>query len=435
MATAIVSCEKSGDFTPVPEKSMFDIALLDTFRVATSTLLIDSIYTSDISRLLVGSIQDPELGTLSTSAYFKFGPSGFLTFEDRNMVYDSLYLTLHYDGYEFGDQAQQQQFTVREIMEEYAVSSEDLYYDFDRLDYGRASLATFGFDPDWESGDSIAIKMSDELGERLFQMAEAGEVNVGNIDFEREFEGLALVPELNSTGQVVGFANSINPTGLNQETYVSLRMYYHEKGEFTDNYYFDFQQTLPRQAFNAIETDRRQSLLANLDGDNPVPAANADHKTFIQAASGIQTKIRFPTVDDLNKLGLEYIVNTAVLRLEPVPGSYGDLSELPDSLALYLTDKYNEVGNVTFSISGSTDIAQYAHLEADDERGLFAYYQFDVTEFIFLQLQDRNRNELALLAAPTAESILGGVDQMQLGGQEYPTPGVKLEIYLTKIID
>ena len=233
----------------------------------------------------------------------------------------------------------------------------------------------------------------------------------------------------------MGFTNSTNETGINQTNHITLRMYYHEAGEFTENYAFDFLQTLPAQAFNGFEADREKGLLAALDGDNPVYAPDSENKTFIQAASGIQTKIRFPSVDMLNKLDPQFIVNTAVLRLEPVPGSYEEVSELPDSLALYLTDKFNEVGNVTFNVSGSTSLAQYAQLEVDDERGLYAYYQFDVSEFIFQQLRDRNQNELALLAAPTARSILGGVDQLQLGGQDFPVQGVNLQIYLTKIID
>ena len=434
-ALGLNSCEQSGDFTPGPGADIFDVAVLDTFRLETSTILIDSILTSQVDRLLVGSISDPDLGDFTASTYFKMGPSANLTFSGRSFIYDSLYLMLRYDGYSFGDERQEQKITVREVLEEYGVATDEVYFDYDRLNYSRQPLGDFSFDPEWEEGDSIAVKISDELGQRLFALAEEGKVRFSDEDFEREFEGLALVPELGSTGHIMGFSNSTNETGIDQTTNITLRMYYHEEGEFTENYEFDFLQVLPTLAFNAYEPDRDKGLLAALTDENPIMAEEADNKTFIQAASGIQTKIRFPTVDALNKLDPQYIVSAAILRLEPVPGSYGDLAQLPDSLALYLTDKYDQVGNVTFSVSSSTQLAQYGRLQADDERGLFAYYEFEVSEFIFQQLSDQNQNELALLAAPTAQSILGGVDQLQLGGQDYPVRGINLQIYLTKIID
>lgn len=433
IAVFLFSCEQPGEFTPDQEPEIFDVAVLDTFSVSTSTLMVDSIITTQVSRLLAGHISDPDLGELKASAYFKVGPGGSLDFEERNMVYDSLYLMLKFDGYAFGNENAVQRFSIREIREEYGMDETEIHYGFERLTYSRGALGYFESDPDWEAGDSIAVKLSDELGQRLFQLAEEGRVLFADEDFPRELEGLVIVPEGEEFGQVLGFSNSTNPTGLNQLNEITVRMYYHEEGEFNDQFSFDFTQTHVGVAFNGFETDRSHTALAGLSGDSPQEAAISGNKTYIQGGVGLQTKIRFPSLKEINRLDKEYIVNSAVLRIEPVKGSFSDSRQLPDSLAFYLTDKYNEVGGLIFDASASAALAQYGHLQVDDERGLYAFYEVNVTEFVFQQLQNQDNNELALLVAPTALSILGGVDQLWIGGENHADPGVTLKVYMTKL--
>lgn len=429
------SCEKSGEFTPAEDPVSFSVVVLDTFAVETSTQLIDSIVATDITRLLVGNIDDPEFGKLKASAYFQLGSNSSPDFDGKNMVYDSLYLSLLYDGYDFGDPAEGQRFSIREVVAEYWAEGDEVYYSFDRLSYGRNPLGVFDYDPEWNSGDSIAIRLSDDLGTRLFDLMEAGQVGFFEDEFYREFEGLVIVPDGEEPGHIVGFGNSTNPTGANVEDAIILRLYYHEEGEFAESLEFDFTQLEPEIAFSAMEADRSGTPLAELTGENPIDASETGDKTFIQAGAGLQTKIRFPNLETLNKIDKQYMVNTAMLRLEPIPRSYDDISDLPDSLALYLTDKYNEVGNVIFYVSGSTSLPDYAHLQADDEYGYGAYYEFNVTEFVFQQLQDQTNLDLALFAVPTAAEILGGVDRMQIGGNDHSRKGVTLKIYLTKLIE
>lgn len=95
---ATADCEQPAGFTPAEDPMGFDVSVLDTFHIQSSTLLADSLITSGLSRLLVGSQKHNDLGSLKISSYFKFAPGEFLGFEGVNMVYDSPPLILNYDG-------------------------------------------------------------------------------------------------------------------------------------------------------------------------------------------------------------------------------------------------------------------------------------------------------------------------------------------------
>lgn len=431
---ATVACEQPGDFTPAEDSMRFDISVLDTFHIESSTLLADSLVTSGLSRLLVGRQADSDLGELEIRSYFKFAPGDFLDFEEANMVYDSLRLILNFDGYATGDSEKTQLFNVREIVQEFGTEDDEFYFGFDQLNTGRASLGSFVFDHDWEAGDSIFISMDDELGERLFELADDNEVYPTNLDFLRDFEGLVIEPGGEEAYQVFGFANSATANGafLNR---IVLRMYYHEEGEFTQAHSYDFVQIREDIAFSNFEADRTETGLATLTGDDPVSSRLSGDKTYIQAGLGVQSKIRFPYLRKLNELDKEYIVNAAILRITSVKGSYTNVAELPDSLALFITDKYNTIGQVFFNVSGGTSVAQYGSLQADDELNLFAHYEFDITEFVFQQLQEQGEQGLALIASPTPSGILNTVDRLTIGGTDYGSPGLTLKVYMTKLTE
>lgn len=431
---SLAGCEQPGTFTPVDDPVGFDVSALDSFHIESATLLADSLVTSGLSRLLIGRQQHNDLGDLEIRSYFKFAPGNFLDFEGANMVYDSLRLILNYDGYVMGDEEKTQPFNIREIVQEFGTADDEFYFGFDQLNTGRTSLGSFRFDHDWEEGDSIFISLDNNLGERLFKLAERNEIYPTNLDFLREFEGLMLEPEGEEAYQVFGFANS-QTVNDNFENKIILRMYYHEEGEFTNAYHYDFVQIREDIAFSSYHSDRTGTGLAGLSGDEEVDAEMAGGKTYVQAGLGIQSKVRFPFLKKLNELDKEYIVNAAILRIEPVKGSYREVTELPDSLALFITNKYNQIGQVFFNVSGSAASAQYAHLQADEELNLFAFYEFDVTEFVFQQLQEEGDQGLALVVSPTPNGILNSINRLTIGGASYGSSGLTLKVYMTKLIE
>lgn len=431
---SLAACEQPGNFTPAEDPGTFEVSILDTFHIESSTLLADSIITSGLSRLLVGHMVDTDLGDLKVRSYFKFSPGDFLDFEDANMVYDSLQLILNFDGYVIGDREKTQVFNVREIVQEFGTEDDELYFGFDQLNTGRNSLGNFSFDHDWEEGDSIFISMDNELGERLFDLAEKNELYPTNLDFLRDFEGLMIEPEGQEAYQIFGFSSSETVNG-NFQNKIVLRMYYHEEGEFTEAHSYDFVQIREDIAFNSYQSEREGTALATLTGDNPVAARLSGDKSYVQAGLGIQSKIRFPYLKKLRELDKEYIVNAAILRVEAVKGSYTHVSELPDSLSLFITDKYNNIGQVFFNISGGASVAQYGSLQADEELNLFAFYEFDITEFVFQQLREEGEQGLALIASATPTAILNSVDKLSIGGVDYGSPGLTLKIYMTKLTE
>ncbi len=74
---------------------------IDTLRVETSSLLLDSIYTTNASRLLAGAFADPYLGNVSAQCFFNLDSVDVFSIEDDdNLLFDSLSLSLQHD-YEY----------------------------------------------------------------------------------------------------------------------------------------------------------------------------------------------------------------------------------------------------------------------------------------------------------------------------------------------
>ena len=96
----------------------FGVVLVDTMTVAASTVLLDSIPTSNTGTLLVGGFSDVNLGTLRAEAYVQVGMlSAWVPTEEAH--FDSLVLVAKYSGYVYGDTTRSQTFTVSRITQDF----------------------------------------------------------------------------------------------------------------------------------------------------------------------------------------------------------------------------------------------------------------------------------------------------------------------------
>src|SRR5882762_9272611 len=68
-------------------KSAFDISYLDSMSLKVSTVLRDSMVTSNTKRLLVGYHQDEKLGTITSQAIFQVGITGAVRLDKSNTQY------------------------------------------------------------------------------------------------------------------------------------------------------------------------------------------------------------------------------------------------------------------------------------------------------------------------------------------------------------
>ena len=92
----------------------FAVVLVDTIKVAASTVLLDSIPTSGTGSILIGGYSDPKLGVLNAEGYIQVGIGDAWEPAD-NAIYDSLVLVMNYSGYHYGDTSNAQTFIARRI--------------------------------------------------------------------------------------------------------------------------------------------------------------------------------------------------------------------------------------------------------------------------------------------------------------------------------
>ena len=90
--------------------------------------------------------------------------------------------------------------------------------------------------------------------------------------------------------------------------------------------------------------------------------------------------IDFPFLNDLRAEGKLVTIESALLRLYPVKGTYGERYPLPESLTLYTADENNVTEDVVTDISGSS--VQTGSLVTDEMMGEETYYSFDITSFL-----------------------------------------------------
>src|SRR6187551_2831865 len=84
------SCQQDAGFLTLPDDldKNYSLAYTDTITLATSTVLLDSIPTSNTGALLFGKYQDPKLGLVDAKAFFQVGPATKWYFNlDNNFTY------------------------------------------------------------------------------------------------------------------------------------------------------------------------------------------------------------------------------------------------------------------------------------------------------------------------------------------------------------
>ena len=101
---SLASCQWGDEVTSLVQPNPDDFLALysDSMTVNLSTIGEDSIMTGAASRLFVGRFADPYLGKMHSIPFFQPTLDGSLNLADA-AVYDSLILSLRYDGYYYGD--------------------------------------------------------------------------------------------------------------------------------------------------------------------------------------------------------------------------------------------------------------------------------------------------------------------------------------------
>ncbi|MGX1929921.1 DUF4270 family protein [Flagellimonas sp. 2504JD4-2] len=401
------------DFTD----SNIRVVLIDTLTVETSTMKLDSVVTSQSSRMLVGKYEDPVFGTVTAASHMGLIPSGYTI--DIEAEYDSIALYLNYDGYYYNDTITTNTIQVKRLLNTLRPSEGDAFYNTTTVDYFEDNLGVFSYRPRPVEADTLELRLNDEFGNDLFNRLQ--EKSITNIDeFKDYFKGMALVPGTDDNGAIIGFSKEPG-AGF-------LRLYF-STSEETERVqdHIDFIPNLsetPVPFFNQIIAENPIDPLQTLtDNEISLSSTAAEGLTFVQSGLGIATRLQFPYIKNIFDIRGQGTIMGGVLKITPERGSYNDQLMLRDEVSVYIADRNNEITSQLiideiFTVTGI--------LNRDNEEFNDIYYEVPVAGYLESLLLTELETDEALILLP--EDFDSTIDRFVLNGSGTADYSVELEL-------
>ncbi|MFN4144229.1 MAG: DUF4270 family protein [Runella sp.] len=321
----LVACEAPKEIG-LPPEVIAEVKLIDTFTVKTSTVLLDSVRTSNALQLLAGAYNDPIFGQVSTQPYFELG--GILNLNadgnTKTYVYDSLTLNIAYN-YLYGDTLQPFELHLHRLRD--TIQSNKTYYNNSTISFDPTPIATVRTRPAPSTNPTVRFKLPNSFGRQIFDLSGKPEASSANL-FVQNIKGFTIVPKT-PNGMVIGI-NTIN---------ISLNLYVRA----TDDT-IPLRRSFPLiRRFNTTKANRQATALASIQPLTPLTPAQANGLVYVQDAVGIVTKIEFPFLSKMLREN-PVAVNRAELTITPEqPRNIGGIFGLPPGMVMAETDRTNRL--------------------------------------------------------------------------------------------
>jgi len=380
----IFSCETNTKlgYNILPEDDILNFKIIDTSSVKVYTLFEDSIATDKVNSLLLGEYNDPIFGYSKANFVCEYGIVEYPNFTtDYEIDSAILYLvpdTINLNHY--GNFSQTQELTVYEL--ENQLNDTITYYNnLNPIQFttGRI-IGEKSYIPN--SKDTlVAIKLSEEFA----SMFKSLDNSIQNDAFKTVFKGVYITSE--STGN----DGAIFKYKLNSESLIKVYSHINET-----EYIFKVSASLNSNIrFNLFEHDYSSTTFySNIENET----IEQDSVAYIQAMGGLRTKIKFPTINELKKLG-KIAINRAELIIKTAPNLITYENDFSVNEKMILTGCSNESQYYLLPeyISGTT----YRSVAYSD-----GSYKFDLAGYI-RDIIDGNveNNGLFLFAGSASTSI------------------------------
>ncbi len=404
-----------------------DVGVLytDTLTVDASTVLVDSIVTSNTQNLLVGRYSDPILGLVQANSYFHIVNNDTLrsavdtagrkkiTWTKFPTKIDSVRFILPYSSYQ-GDTLQAQTFKVHQLADNAVLDATKTY--FSSTDAPALKPTLLGQTKSIKirpiknknilSGtgrfDTLRIPITDPVFLSFLSKqrdAKKEDVVIGT-EFRNSIRGLALTSESANNAALLGFTAD----------FAIMKVYYSYKYSYTlrnkantaDSITVKVDTTkandlfvsiynratgAPLNArFNKITATRSGAFSKILKPSDAVKSLQSNNEVAIQESVGLALNLKFPTLAKL-KERRDIAINKAELVLEPKSSPYS----VPQDLILIESTKDNRPVRTTITGEGSL-------LFVSSESASASYitktqnYTFNVTSSLQNVLSGRNKS-------------------------------------------
>ncbi len=273
---------------------------------------------------------------------------------------------------------------------------------------------------------AILVPMSDALGQELFDLLSQKSDPVKDItSFINYFKGLQIAPGPGISNAVLEFSRQrSNATILSRGKSVA--------GKRIPGFHTFNNQALQ---FNQIQYDRTGTGLTILGPANrEAESTLTNNMAFVQSATGLEAKIRFPTLRNLLQRPDYAQILKAELDILPVRGSFSGQYPLPPELDLYSTSLLNDpLSPLTIAQAGGLAQVQNGNLQVDWLYGQNTFYSYDVTTFLQQQIAISDNNKNGLLIQPPSPSFESALNRMVLGDSRNIKDRIMLKVYYISI--
>jgi uncharacterized protein DUF4270 len=421
-----------------------NIVLVDTATVKVSTVFVDSVPTANTDYIMVGSYNDAYTGVVTSRAFLQVAPAALPAIDPRIDTYDSIGMLLFFkpgNPY-YGDTTQFQTYVVNQVDTLFQEQPfQTGWYSSYSLPLGpiigRSSVRIEPNRPVANSsnnsqgtGDTVRIRMDDNLGRQLFNMIYNKSDSVFKSDqFLNWFHGLCISPD--PTLPPAGIIN-----GFRSDT-CYMRIYYRENAVISTEKFIDFPITNKSRQFTALSLNRTgkpiEKLITPTQPKQTPPATPSGligNAGYVQSINGLNVKLTFPYLGSV-ALRRDYVgLLRAQLIVRPVPGSFSQIWRLPPQVGIYVTDLSNTILGAVPSVSSSG--LQSGNLFLDYFNPLNTAYTYDVTSFVQAQLINASpaAQETGLLLDIPAPANVTSFNRLVVADQSYPvSQQVTLRIY------
>lgn len=411
-----VACSEEEEVSSVGDKwitSSTRVLFFDTLTVKSSTLQLDSLIVSGSGRILIGEYDDPVFGKVKSKSYFQFLPSRYSI--DSEATYDSIAFILRYDKYTSGDTLSSQKYLISEVTEDLK-PHDKLYYNTSEYNSATAIISEHDFNPRPKSKDSTHISLDKQFGEELFKKLKSKELTNPD-NYLNEYQGILVEPGGSGTG-ILGFT-----------TQSFIRLYYTNNGELENEEKILDLVIVAQNTFHNISAGLNTNTLPALPPqDQSISSGETGKKSFIQAGTGIGTKIEIPHLKSLDDLEGTGSIVEAELKFKLNVARDRTIRPVKDSLPLFIINQRNEIiGEVV----GYHNQQTTARIEKQEDEFSTVEYSVSIKKFIDDKLLEYDGDNWSLLIY--APQLTSSVDAFELFAEDAPKEQ-KMKIEITYAI-
>ena len=325
--------------------------LIDTVTIRASTVLRDSVITSHSDNLLVGRYTDPQLGTLTAKSFFQVGLTDAFH-PDPTFVYDSTTLVLHAadtkkpDSYIYGDSTKSQAlFEVHPLIDPISITKPSfaspkltsLNYDSTTLLNGSSTGSAVAAAPRGRIRPTQTIfrlPLQKAFGMKLLSMGQLGLLDTQDL-FDNFLPGLVLTPAPGDDATIIRLSASASGS--------ALMLYYHDPTNPTVALSSTFSLASGNRHFYQVKAGRSMVAIRNLPTTSLQSASSSltGMTTVVEGALGLQTRLEFPYLADLQQFGANLTVTNAQITALVPTTTLSPFVPVPPNLTVSFTDANN----------------------------------------------------------------------------------------------